>query len=94
MPQVVLTEKAVGDLNRLYEFLVDKNPTAAVNAIRAIKAALNDLAVFPAQGRYFDDVYREWPVPFGSRGYLVLYRIEHDTVIIVSVRHQLEERYS
>lgn len=94
MPQVVLTEKATGDLNRLYEFLADKNPMAAINAIRAIKAALNELAVFPAQGRYFDDVYREWPVPFGNRGYLVLYRFEHNMVVIVSVRHQLEERYS
>ena len=36
MPQVELTEKAAGDLNRLYEFLVDKNPTAAINAIRTI----------------------------------------------------------
>ncbi|MFC3875534.1 type II toxin-antitoxin system RelE/ParE family toxin [Neisseria musculi] len=92
--QVILTGKAVDDLNRLYRFLAAKNPAAAAKAVGAIKSALNELAVFPAQGRYFDDVYREWPIPFGSRGYLVLYRIEADTVFIVALRHQLEERYS
>jgi hypothetical protein len=37
--------------------------------------------------------YREWPIPFGSIGYLALYRFDGQTAIIVALRHQREAGY-
>lgn len=93
MSQVILTESAAADLQRLYRFLAENNPTAARNAVQTIKEALNSLADYPASGRFFAEDYREWPIPFGNHGYLVLYRIEADLVVIVAIRHQRENVY-
>lgn len=62
-------------------------------AISTIRSSLKDLAVLPERGRHFDDEYREWPVPFGKKGYLVLHRITHEQVVIVAVKHQAESSY-
>ncbi|PSJ81228.1 type II toxin-antitoxin system RelE/ParE family toxin [Neisseria iguanae] len=94
MPQIILTENAAADLQRLYLFLEEKDILAARRAIQTIRETLNKLAAFPAGGRFFDDDYREWPVPFGNWGYLVLYRIEPEAVIIVAIKHQRESAYS
>lgn len=93
MSQVILTAHAAADLRRVYDFLADNNPQAARNAVKAIRESFDSLTEFPAGGRFFNDEYREWPVPFGKQGYLILYRIEPDVVVIVAVKHQREAGY-
>jgi plasmid stabilization system protein ParE len=40
-----------------------------------------------------DPEYREQVVPFGESGYVVLYRPEGETAVILAVRHQREAGY-
>ena len=37
--------------------------------------------------------YRELVIGFGHHGYVALYRLDGDSVIVVAIRHQLEAGY-
>lgn len=37
--------------------------------------------------------FREWPIEFGSGGYVALYRFDGEMVIILAVRHGREAGY-
>ena len=39
------------------------------------------------------DEFREWVMEFGDNGYLVRYRIDADSVTILSMRYQKEAGY-
>ena len=41
-----------------------------------------------------DLAYREWLIGYGESGYVVLYRLEDNTTMILAVRHQREAGYS
>ncbi|MCV3735574.1 type II toxin-antitoxin system RelE/ParE family toxin (plasmid) [Rhizobium sp. TRM96647] len=90
------TEEALEDFDRLYDFLIAYDVALAERASSAIQSALAMLTEFPfscrkAQG---DPLLRELLVPFGSSGYVVLFRIEDArTVTIAAVRHQREDDY-
>ena len=40
-----------------------------------------------------DPEFRERVIPVGESGYVVLYRLEGETVVILAVRHQREVGY-
>lgn len=91
------TKGAKEDLVRLYGFLVDLDLAAARNALEAIEKGIQFLQVFPFTCRKAtpeNPLLREMIIPFGSKGYVVLFEIEsNETVTILAVRHQLEEDY-
>jgi len=37
--------------------------------------------------------FREWPIGFGDSGYLALYRLDGDDVVILAIRHMRESGY-
>lgn len=37
--------------------------------------------------------YREWPIDFGSAGYVILYRLDGEAVVVLAIRHQKEAGY-
>lgn len=37
--------------------------------------------------------FREWPIEFGSGGYVALYRFDGKDVVILAVRHSREAGY-
>lgn len=39
------------------------------------------------------DGYREWPIAFGSAGYLALYNFSGKDVVILAIRHVREQGY-
>ncbi|MBT3557805.1 MAG: type II toxin-antitoxin system RelE/ParE family toxin [Rhodospirillales bacterium] len=82
------------DLNRLFGFLVKKNPLAAAKAIAAIRAGSDNLLTFPEAGHPMegDTDRREHAVPFGGGGYVLRYRITHGDVFIIRVWHTRETR--
>ena len=86
--------EAVKDLERLYEFLLEKNPSAAERVIQAIDGGARKLPAFPEIGRSMGDETgnRELLVPFGAGAYVLRYRIHEDTVIIIRVWHSREQR--
>ena len=82
---------------RLYGFLVEQDLLAAGKALEAIKKGIEFLQDFPFTCRKAtpeDPLLREMIIPFGTKGYVVLFEIESkSTVTILAVRHQLEEDY-
>jgi plasmid stabilization system protein ParE len=97
MPRLIWTEPALRDVHRLYRFLLPKSPAAARRAVKAIRAGVKILAGHPEVGRPIEDMapeYREWLVNFGDSGYVALYRLHGDNVLLLAVRHQREAGYS
>ena len=93
MPSLTWTPRALTDLDRLHRFLAGKNPAAARQAVHAIRQGARTLAAHPAAGRPAGDMdpeFREWWIPFGGSGYLVLYRLDGPRVVILAVRHGRE----
>lgn len=66
---------------------------AAKGAVTAIRDGLRIVARRPVVGRPVEDMepeYREWLIEFGDSGYVVLYRYDGQTAVILAVRHQRE----
>lgn len=93
MPRLSWSPPALRDVQRLYRFLVGKNPDAAKRAVQAVRQGVKVLGQQPQVGRPIEDMaeaYREWQIDFGDSGYVVRYRVVTDAVIILAVRHQKE----
>ena len=96
MPRVIFSPAAFRDLQRLREFLREKSPAAAMRSAQVIIKAVQVLGLQPGIGRPAEDLgpgCRELPIDFGNSGYLALYRQRGDEVIILALRHQLEDDY-
>jgi plasmid stabilization system protein ParE len=101
--EVRLTRDAEADLDRLFEFLVEREldrdsgdlelPEQAINALRAGIATLKS-SPFTCRKVGNSPFLRELIIPFGRSGYVALFEIEDEsTVAVVAVRHQLEDDY-
>lgn len=90
MYRIDWTVEALADLDRLEDFLFEKNPPAADRAIMSITQAVDQLTTFPSRGRPAGD-FRELVVKFSSGGYVVRYSVAQDQVRIVGVRSQRED---
>ena len=99
---VQLSPTAEADLERLFDFLLDRAETtdeldraqAAIDTIRATTQHL--LAVTPYSFRKAaqNPAQRELIIPFGGTGYVALYEIVTSSkVVVLAVRHQREEDY-
>jgi plasmid stabilization system protein ParE len=93
MPRLTWSRPALLDVQRLYRFLVSRNPDAAGRAVKAMRHGVRVLGLQPGVGRPIDDMpdeFREWIIDFGDSGYVARYRIDPDAVTILAVRHQKE----
>ncbi|MGF9564380.1 type II toxin-antitoxin system RelE/ParE family toxin [Neorhizobium sp. JUb45] len=85
------------DLDRITEFLIEHDPDLAERAIIAIDKALTILEDFPLIARAVsadEPMLRELVIPFGSSGYVVLFRIDgKDVISVAAIRHQREDDY-
>ena len=96
MPRLIWTPNALGDVQRLYRWLLPRDAAAATRAAAAIRAGVRILAASPHIGRPVEDMdpaFREKLIDFGNSGYVVLYRLDGETVAILAVRHQKEGGY-
>lgn len=91
---VVWVPEALADLERVYDFLRDKDPAASARALAAIEEAATKLAELPDIGRPMSDRThrRELFVPFGAGAYVLRYRLHHDQVVIIRLWHSREAR--
>lgn len=99
---VELSPTAQADLERLFEFLLERAETTedfdrAQSAIDAVKAITQQqLATTPFSFRKAakSPAQRELIIPFGKDGYVALYEIVSGSkVVVLAVRHQREEDY-
>jgi plasmid stabilization system protein ParE len=101
--KVRLTREAEADLDRLCDFLLERElsrdggdlslPTQAVAALQAGIAMLKT-SPFTCRKAGQSPFLRELIVSFGRSGYLALFEIEDDTTVtVLAVRHQLEDDY-
>lgn len=93
MPRLIVTTRAVRDLERCRRFLDRKSPAAARRAADAIDRHLSLLESAPEIGRPAGDPpLRELVIPFGDSGYVALYRYEpaDNAVYVLAFRHQKE----
>jgi plasmid stabilization system protein ParE len=91
--RLVWSPAAFADLARLKAFIHDKNPDAARRAIKTIRDSVVLLRSNPQAGRpvlELDSVFRERLVAFGAGVYVVRYRLQGDTVVLLAVRHGRE----
>ena len=96
MPQLIITPKAADGLERCRLFLAEKNPSASMRASQVIQKSLQLLKSQPKIGRPCETKpLRELIVPFGSSGYVALYRYEEEnnTVYILAFKHAKEAGY-
>jgi plasmid stabilization system protein ParE len=93
--QVVYSRRAIDDLERLAEFLLEAAPESASSALEAIIEAFGILEHHPLIGRRVQGERRELVISRGSAGYVALYRFDPagETVRILRIRHQREAGY-
>jgi plasmid stabilization system protein ParE len=90
--KVVYSARSLDHIERAFQFLRDKNPDAALNAVMAIQSAVDSLAAHPLVGRRVEGELRELIISYGQSGYVALYRfvVSLDEVRILAIRHQRE----
>ena len=98
--RVRFTEGANADLDRLYDFILERDEgdwTIADRAVEAIEAAIRilELSPFTCRKATTDNSFlRELLIPFGHSGYVALFEIEDSkTVTVLAVRHQREDDF-
>ncbi len=95
--QVRYTKEAKEDLERLFNFLLERNLQAAHSAKDALSKGMEFLKDFPFACRKANrenPFLREMLISFGNSGYVVLFEIENKTTVtILAVRHQKESDY-
>ncbi|MBK7051638.1 MAG: type II toxin-antitoxin system RelE/ParE family toxin [Rhodoferax sp.] len=95
MTELVYTEQALSDLERLSNFLLETNPQAAEDTTALIFGALEILVQHPEIGHKVHFGQRGLVISRGRTGYLALYRYfpHADRVLVLAVRHQRESGY-
>ena len=95
MAELVYSSRALADLERLGDFLLETDPQAAQNTAALIFEALEILVQHPEIGRKVRFGQRELVISRGRTGYLALYRfLPHiDRILVLALRHQRESGY-
>ncbi len=95
MIEVRYSERAFHDLQRFADFLLDSDPTAALDTAGVIFEAIDILAHSPEIGRKAHAGNRELVISRGRTGYLALYRYlpKVQRVLVLALRHQREAGY-
>lgn len=95
MTELVYTDQALSDLERLSDFLLETDPPAAQDTVALIFDALDILVQHPEVGRKVHFGQRELVISRGRTGYLALYRyLPHiDRILVLALRHQRESGY-
>jgi plasmid stabilization system protein ParE len=98
--QVRFTRAAAADLERLYDFILERDDADFLLAERALHAIRSGIATLRTSPFTCRKVQRDTPflrellIPFGPSGYVALFEIDSSqTVTVLAVRHQLEDDY-
>ena len=90
-----VSRAAIADVERLHEFLAEKDSSAAQRAAKAIDDAVRSLTDFPQRGRPSGIAgVRELIVPFGQSSYVLRYAYlaSRGEIVILRIWHGREQR--
>ncbi len=92
MAHLSYSKTAFRDLDRLIDFLVEIDPSAAATTVDLILQAVEILEQHPLIGRLVENGLRELVISRGHSGYVALYSYQavHDAVLSLALRHQRE----
>ena len=96
MPHLKWTPNALRGVQKAYRFLAEHDKEAARAAAKTIKDQSLVLEKFPNAGRPADDLepeHRELVIPFGASGYVLVYEVVEEYILILAVKHQKEAGY-
>jgi plasmid stabilization system protein ParE len=93
--ELVYTEQALVDLERLSDLLLQADTPAAQDTAALVFDALDMLVQHPEMGRRTHFGQRELVISRGHTGYLALYRFlpRLNRVLVLALRHQREAGY-
>ena len=94
--KLVWSPYALLGVQRAYRFLAEKDREAAQAAAETIRKNAAILKKFPSAGRPAEDLdseHRELLIPFGVSGYVLVYEIHAEIILVLAVRHQKEAGY-
>ena len=96
MARLSYSARALADLLRLTEFLLESDPSAAAETAELIEEAIQLLRRHPLIGRPVEHGLRELVISRGRTGYVALYDYEEaeDAALILAIRHQREAGYT
>jgi plasmid stabilization system protein ParE len=96
MATVEVTQQALADLERLFDFIAAEDPRKAREQVSSVRKAFELLADHPLLGRAAEDGRRELALSRGRYGYIAKYRWlpAEDIILILAVQHQLEAGYA
>lgn len=95
MVKLSYSGRALADLERLSDFLIETDPSVAAETLGLIEEAVELLIRHPLIGRPVEYALRELVISRGRTGYVALYSFEEDqdAVLILAIRHQREAGY-
>lgn len=89
--KIIWLDFAKQDLFIIYSFISKDSNNRAENLLNEINLEIENLKLFPEKGRVIPELnfnnYRELIV----KSYRVLYRIEKDTIFILTILHMSQE---
>ena len=96
MTRLVLAPRALADIERLTEFLLESDTTAASATAEILIDGLSILKQHALVGRVIESGLRELVISRGRSGYVALYRydVASDTALTLALRHQREGGYA
>ncbi|MGH8728903.1 MAG: type II toxin-antitoxin system RelE/ParE family toxin [Burkholderiales bacterium] len=95
MAQVIYSQQAFADFERIFEFYATSDPEGAARIISSIREAIEILERHPLVGRSVDEELRELIISRGKTGFVALYSFleDEDAVLVLALRHQREAGY-
>jgi plasmid stabilization system protein ParE len=95
MATVDYAPRALADLERLVDFLLETDAANAATTFELIESAVSVLASHPLIGRPVEAGLRELVISRGRSGYLALDRYDEarDRMLVLAIRHQREAGY-
>ncbi len=95
MTRLAFSPRALRDIARLAELLIDTDMTTATATAAILCDGLSLLKLHPLVGRGAESGMRELIISRGRSGYVALYDydVANDIALILAIRHQREGGY-
>jgi plasmid stabilization system protein ParE len=96
LARLIYSARAFANLLRLTDFLLETEPSAALETAELISEAVQLLENHPLVGRPVEHGLRELVISRGRTGYLAFYSYEEqdDAVLVPAIRHQREAGFA